>query len=92
MCKSSNNGNKVPRLFRKLKCYVNRRFEQMNLSKWDIRGMQTQPVNECDCGTDQQTMDHLLCCPLLEQKCTSDDLASYNENANKCVQLLLKHI
>ena len=61
---------------------------KVNLNKW---GYRTSGDTTCDCGTDQQTMDHLLCCPLLEQKCTSDDLASYNENAKKCVQLWLKH-
>ena len=62
---------------------------KVNLCKW---GYQKDGDNTCDCGTVPQTMEHLLCCPLLEQKCTSDDLAGYTENAKKCVQLWLKHI
>ena len=62
---------------------------KVNLCKW---GYQKDGDNTCDCGTVPQTMEHLLCCPLLEQKCTSDDLVGYNENAKKCVQLWLNHI
>ena len=46
----------------------------------------------CDCGTEPQTMQHLLSCPLLEQPCTAADLAEFNENGQRCVQLWLNHI
>ena len=37
------------------------------------------------------TMHHqtMLKCPLLEQECTTEDLAAYNDTAQKCVQIWL---
>ncbi|KAJ4925239.1 hypothetical protein JOQ06_017974 [Pogonophryne albipinna] len=46
----------------------------------------------CDCGIEPQTMQHLLICPLLEQPCTTSDLAEFNEKGQQCVQLWLNHI
>ena len=37
-------------------------------------------------------MQHLLQCPLLEQVCTAEDLAAYNDTAQKCVQHWLNSI
>ena len=51
---------------------------EVNWASRDIRGMQTQPVIVAQTN---KTMVHLLCCPLLEQKCTFDDLVRYDENA-----------
>ena len=58
---------------------------KVTLSKWGYR-----PSNDtmCDCGT----MEHLLRCPLLQEPCTSADLATYNDNAEKCVQHWLNKI
>ena len=39
----------------------------------------------CDCGHPRQTMQHLLECPSLDAKCTSQDLADYNDKARACV-------
>ncbi len=41
----------------------------------------------CVCGTEPQTMEHLLRCPLLEQTCNPEDLAEYTDVAKECVQL-----
>ena len=43
----------------------------------------------CKCGTEPQSMEHLLRCPLLEHEW--EDLAEYNECARNCVQLWLKY-
>ena len=45
----------------------------------------------CVCRSEPQTMDHLLKCPLLNQECTAEDLAEFNDAAQDCVQLWLKH-
>ena len=62
---------------------------KVNLKKWGYR------MNEdvtCECGSEPQTMDHLLRCPLLEQECRATaDLAVFNDRAKNCVQLWLKH-
>ena len=57
----------------------------VTLSKWGYR-----PSNDtmCDCGTEPQTMEHLLRCPLVQEPCTS----AYNDNAEKCVQHWLNKI
>ena len=62
---------------------------KVTLSKWGYR-----PSNDtmCDCGTEPQTMEHLLRCPLGQEPCTSADLATYNDNAEKCVQHWLNKI
>ena len=39
----------------------------------------------CDCGEDQ-TMQHLMVCPLLPQPCSADDLEVFNDNARSCIQ------
>ena len=55
-----------------------------------MQGYPKNVDNTCNCETEPQIKEHLMCCLLLEQKCTSDDLAGYNENAKKYVQLWLK--
>ena len=39
----------------------------------------------CDCG-EEQTMEHLLICPLLPEPCTLEDLEALNDQAKACVQ------
>ena len=39
----------------------------------------------CDCG-EEQTMEHLLICPLLPDPCTLEDLEAQNDQAKACVQ------
>ena len=39
----------------------------------------------CDCG-EEQTMEHLLICPLLPDPCTLEDLEALNDQAKACVQ------
>ena len=54
-----------------------------NLIKW---GYHTgNPL--CNCGTETQTMEHLLQCPLLKTPCSLDDLSTFNDTAKKCVKL-----
>ena len=38
------------------------------------------------------TMQYLLQCPLLEQVCTAEDLAAYNDTAQICIQHWLNSI
>ena len=40
----------------------------------------------CECGTSEQTMQHLLRCPLLENECSLEDLATANEKALHCAR------
>ena len=40
----------------------------------------------CDCKEADQTMEHLLECPLLRQTCSLDDLMVYNDVAKECVR------
>ena len=39
-----------------------------------------------DYGSEPHTMQHLLQYPMLEQVCTAEDLAAYNDTAQKYVQ------
>ena len=39
----------------------------------------------CDCG-EEQTMEHLLICPLLPEPCTLEDLEALNDQGKACVQ------
>ena len=39
----------------------------------------------CECG-DEQTMKHLLVCPILPQPCTHEDLEEFNPRARSCAQ------
>ena len=43
-----------------------------------------------ECGTEPQSMEHLMRYCLLEHECKAEDLAEYNECARNCVQLWLK--
>lgn len=62
---------------------------KVTLSKW---GYLNDRDAVCNCGTEPQTMQHLLTCPLLEQPCTASDLAEFNFKGQQCVQLWLNHI
>ena len=50
-----------------------------NMSKW---GYADTADTACECGTSEQTMQHLLRCPLLENECSLEDLATANENVS----------
>ena len=54
-----------------------------NLIKW---GYHTGD-SSCNCGTETQTMEHLLQCPLLKTPCSCDDLSIFKDTAQKCVKL-----
>ena len=54
-----------------------------NLSKW---GYADTADTACKCGTSEQTMQHLLRCPLLENECSLEDLATANEKALHCAR------
>ena len=54
-----------------------------NLSKW---GYADTADTACECGTPKQTMQHLLRCPLLENECSLEDLATANEKALHCAR------
>ena len=54
-----------------------------NLSKW---GYADTADTACECGTSEQTMQHLLRCPLLENECSLEDLATANEKALHCAR------
>ena len=54
-----------------------------NLIKWGYH----MGDPSCNCGTETQTMEHLLQCPLLKTPCSRDDLSIFNDTAQKCVKL-----
>ena len=54
-----------------------------NLSKW---GYADTADTACECGTSEQTMQHLLRCPLLENECSLEYLATANEKALHCAR------
>ena len=53
-----------------------------NLRKWKYTD---KDDTTCDCKEADQTMEHLLECPLLRQTCSLDDLMVYNDVAKECV-------
>ena len=61
---------------------------KVTLKKWGY--LRSDDVT-CECGSEPQTMEHLLMCPLLEQECHAEDLAEFNDCAKDCVKLWLKH-
>ena len=54
-----------------------------NLRKWKYTD---EDDTTCDCKEADQTMEHLLECPLLRQTRSLDDLMVYNEVAKECVR------
>ena len=54
-----------------------------NLRKWKHTD---EDDTTCDCKEVDQTMEHLLECPLLQQTCCLDDLMVYNDVAKECVR------
>ena len=54
-----------------------------NLSKW---GYADTADTACECVTSEQTMRHLLRCPLLENECSLEVLATANEKALHCAR------
>ena len=56
---------------------------RVTLKKW---GYLNSDDITCVCGSEPQTMKHLLRCPLLEQACDELDLAESNDTAKDCVQ------
>ena len=52
-----------------------------NLRKWKYTD---EDDTTCDCKEADQTMEHLLECPLLRQTCSLDDLMVYNDVAKEC--------
>ena len=59
-----------------------------NLIKW---GYHTGDPS-CNCGTETQTMEHLLQCPLLKTPCSRGDLSIFNDTAQKCMKLRVSTI
>ena len=54
-----------------------------NLRKWNYTD---EDDTTCECKEADQTMEHLLECPLLRQTCSLDDLMVYNAVAEQCVR------
>ena len=50
------------------------------MQKW---GFNEDGQTACECG-DEQTMTHLLVCPILPQPCTHEDLEEFNHRARSC--------
>ena len=57
-----------------------------NLSTW---GYADTADTACQCGISEQTMQHLLRCPLLENECSLEDLATANDKALHCARAWL---
>jgi len=49
-----------------------------------------QGAKTYDCKTAPQTMEQLLKCPLLEEPCSTADLALYGPSAQKCADKWFK--
>ena len=54
-----------------------------NLRKWNYTD---EDDTTCECKEADQTMEHLLECPLLRQTCSLDNLMVYNAVAEQCVR------
>ena len=54
-----------------------------NLRKWKYTD---EDDTTCDCKEADQTMEHLLECPLLRQTCSLDDLMAYSDVEKECVR------
>ena len=54
-----------------------------NLRKWKYTD---EDDTTCACKEADQTMEHLLECPLLRQTCSLDDLMVYNDVVKECVR------
>lgn len=54
------------------------------MARWGYETGQTT----CECGEEDQTMQHCLVCPLLPNQCSSKDLAVFNKNAKGSVKKL----
>ena len=54
-----------------------------NMSKW---GYADAADTACECGTSEQSMQHLLRCPLLDDQCCLEDLVVANEKALHCAR------
>ena len=52
------------------------------MQKW---GFNEDGQTTCECGN-EQTMKHLLVCPILPQPCTHEDLEEFNPRARSCAQ------
>ena len=53
-----------------------------NMRKWGY----SEEDTTCECREAEQTMKHLLECPLLRQTCSNVDLIHYYEPAKECVK------
>ena len=53
-----------------------------NMRKWGY----SEEDTTCECQEAEQTMKHLLECPLLRQTCSNVDLIHYYEPAKECVK------
>ena len=54
---------------------------KVSMNKW---GFEDGPT-ACECG-EEQTMSHLLVCPLLPEQCNQQDLGALNDQARRCVE------
>ena len=67
---------------------LNRLRTKMGRCKHNLRKWKYTDENDttCDCKEADQTMEHLLECPLRRQTCSLDDLMVYNDVAKECVR------
>ena len=70
--------------------YMNRLRTKMGRCKHNLRKWKYTDEDDttCDCKKADQTMEHLLECPLLRQTCSLDDLMVYNDVAKECVKTM----
>ena len=58
------------------------------MAKW---GLSPDGQTACDCGQ-EQTMKHLLVCPLLSEPCTKEDLEALTPRGRECVEYWSKKV
>ena len=77
----------VPGTWTEWRC-LNRLCMKMGCCKHNLRKWKYTDEDDttCDCKEADQTMEHLLKCPLLRQTCSLDDLMGYNDVAKECVR------
>ena len=55
------------------------------LKKWGFVDPETNTT--CQCGADDDTVQHKLNCSLLDEPCSTTDLCQFNENARRCAEV-----
>ena len=78
----SDSGWKAWRCLNRLRSGIAR--TKSSLKKWGF--LETTASTLYECGTGEDTVNHRLKCPLLDEPCSTTDLAEFNIRAKQCVK------